>query len=409
VGERGLGTDVEDSRLEGAGGRRARSRAGLSLEQAGSLLASRLGERLPEIQAAIQTRVYAISDPGDVPDSAYLEGLNGALVAAIDQRLAVLDLGERHAPPIPPALLAQARLDARDGVSLETVLRRYFAGNALFGDFLAEEGERAGVTTSTIRRLLAVQATLADRLVAAVSVEYDLEAKVRPASSTERRRECVKSLLAGELVDHSMLDYDLDGHHVGLMMKGEGAATVMRELSARVDRRPLAVCREEEPVWACWLGGHRALGAEAVIEALEEIDCDGVLVTVGEPAAGLSGWRFSHRQAKAALPVAERMGRSVVRYSEVAVVAAVLRDDLLVSSLRRLYLEPLEGCRDDGRAAKETLRAYFAAERNVSSTAAALGVDRRTVTNRLRAAEDLFGLCLKDIAIELELALQLDG
>jgi DNA-binding PucR family transcriptional regulator len=132
-------------------------------------------------------------------------------------------------------------------------------------------------------------------------------------------------------------------------------------------------------------------------------------VTVGEPAAGLSGWRFSHRQAKAALPVAERLGRSALRYSEVAVVATVLRDDLLVSSLRRLYLEPLAASRDDGRVAKETLRAYFAVERNVSSTAAALGVDRRTVTNRLRAAEDLFGRCLKDIAIELELALQLDG
>jgi hypothetical protein len=241
---------------------------GTGADRAGSLLAARLEERLPEIRAAIHTRVYAISDPGDVPDPAYLEGLNGALVAAIDQRIAVLAGGERHAPPIPPVLLAQARLDARDGVSLDTVLRRYFAGNALFGDFLAEEGERAGVSTSAIRRLLGIQATLADRLVAAVSVEYDREAKVRPANSTERRRDCVKSLLAGELVDHSMLDYDLDGHHVGLMMKGEGAAAVMRELALRVDRRPLAVCREEEPVWACWLGGHRALEAEAVIEAL---------------------------------------------------------------------------------------------------------------------------------------------
>ena len=57
---------------------------------------------------------------------------------------------------------------------------------------------------------------------------------------------------------------------------------------------------------------------------------------------------------------------------------------------------------------RETLRAYFAAERNVSSTAAALGVDRRTVTNRIRAIEDLFGRPLKDFATELETALRLD-
>ena len=59
--------------------------------------------------------------------------------------------------------------------------------------------------------------------------------------------------------------------------------------------------------------------------------------------------------------------------------------------------------------ARETLRAYFVAERNISSTAAALGVDRRTVTNRIRAIEDLFGRPLKDIAAELETALRLDA
>ena len=96
----------------------------------------RLRERLPEIQAAIATRVYAISDPHDVADPAYLQGLDAAVAAAIEHRLAVLEVGERRAPIVPPALLAQARLDARDGVPLDTVLRRYFAGNALFGDFL---------------------------------------------------------------------------------------------------------------------------------------------------------------------------------------------------------------------------------------------------------------------------------
>ncbi len=54
--------------------------------------------------------------------------------------------------------------------------------------------------------------------------------------------------------------------------------------------------------------------------------------------------------------------------------------------------------------ARETLRAYFAADRNISSTAAALGVDRRTVTNRIRAIEDLFGRPLKDFATDLETA-----
>jgi hypothetical protein len=363
---------------------------------------------LPEIQAAIATRVYAISDPHEVADPSYLEGLNAALAAAIDHRLTLLEVGERRAPAVPPILIAQARLDARDGVSLDTVLRRYFAGNTLFGDFLVEEAERAEVSSSDLRRLLGAQATLGDRLLAAVSAEHAREAKNRPSGAAERRRACVKSLLAGELVDDSELGYDLDAHHLALMAKGEGAPEAMRVLAGRLDRRLLAVRREEGDVWACWLGGRRPLASEQALRALGEISLDRVLVTVGEPSEGLSGWRLSHRQAKAALPIAVRRGQPVLHYADVALLAAILRDDLVATSLHQLYLEPLERARDDGKVRRETLRAYFAAERNVSSTAAALGVDRRTVTNRIRAIEELFGRPLRDFATELETALLLD-
>lgn len=396
------------SRSVAKGRRRPKSARAGSMNEVCSALGSRLRERLPEIQAAVATRVYAISDPHDVADPAYLQGLNAAVAAAIEYRLVVLEAGDRPAPPIPLILLAQARLDARDGVPLDTILRRYFAGSTLFGDFLVEEAERAEVPSAALRRLLGAQATLGDRLVAAVSAEHAREAKNRPGSAADRRRECVKSLLAGELVDHSELGYDLDAHHLGLMAKGEPAEELMRELAARLDRRLLAVCREEEPKWACWLGGRDPLETEKALRALSDLASDGVFVTVGEPAQGLSGWRFSHLQAKAALPIAERKGRPVLRYADVALVASILGDDLVAGSLRQLYLAPLEGARDGGKVARETLRAYFAAERNISSTAAALGVDRRTVRNRLRSVEDLLGRSLNGSVAELEIALRLD-
>lgn len=372
-------------------------------------LTSRLRERRPEIQRAIATRVYAISDPHDVADPAYLQALNTALAAAVEYRLAVLEAGERSGPAVPVALLAQARLDARDGVSLDTVLRRYLAGNALFGDFLVEEAGRVEVPNSTLRRLLRAQATLFDRLLEAVSEEYAREAENRPAGAAERRRECVKSLLAGELIDHSELDYDLDTHHLALMAKGEESPEVMRALAGRLERRLLAVCREEESVWACWLGGRDPLASERVLRELGPLTSDRVVVTVGEPGEGLSGWRLSHRQAKAALPVAERAGQLTLRYADVILQASIARDDLVATSLHQLYLEPLGRARDGGKVARDTLRAYFAAERNVSSAAAALGVDRRTVTNRIRAIENLYERPLKEIATELETALRLVG
>ena len=181
--KRGLQPLANGSRLTAAPGQPRRASTPIrSLDEARSALATRLRERLPEIQAAIATRVYAISDPHDVADPAYVQGLNAALAAAIDHRLAVLELGERQAPAMPTVLLAQARLDARDGVPLDTVLRRYFAGNALFGDFLVEEAERAEVPSSALRRLLGAQATLGDRVLTAVSAEHDREARAGPAA-----------------------------------------------------------------------------------------------------------------------------------------------------------------------------------------------------------------------------------
>jgi len=371
-------------------------------------LAERLRERLPELERAVATRVYAISDPREVVDPAYAHRLNEATAAAIEYRLGVLEAGERQAPDVPAVLLSQARLDARDGVPLDTVLRRYFAGNALFGDFLVEEAERAEVPSAALRPLLAAQATFADRLIAAVSEEHGREAKSRPRNAADRRRQCVKALLAGELVDRSELGYDLDAHHLALMAKGEGAEELMLAVAEELDRRLLAVQREEEPIVACWLGGMRPLAATEAVAAVAATAPERVFVTIGEPGEGLEGWRFSHQQAKAALPVAERQGTAVLRYADVAVIASINQDDLLATSLRRLYLAPLERMRDGGKVARQTLRAYFDAERNISSTAAALAVDRRTVRNRLRGIEELLGRPLTGSLADLEIALRLD-
>ena len=85
----------------------------------------------------------------------------------------------------------------------------------------------------------------------------------------------------------------------------------------------------------------------------------------------------------------------------------MLHDDVAAVTLRRTYLDPIEGSKDGGELTLATLRAYFAAQRNVSSTAAALGVDRRTVANRIRAVEELFGRPLCEFAVEMETVLRL--
>jgi sugar diacid utilization regulator len=225
-------------------------------------------------------------------------------------------------------------------------------------------------------------------------------------TSDQRRAERIKKLLAGELVDVDELDYELDAWHLGIVAVGPGGPAALRELAAKLDRRLLLACPGGEAVWA-WLGGRRKVEAQGFAFQVTAEHFE-VLLAIGEPARGISGWRSTHRQAQAALPVAMRGETQVVSYSEVAIIASVLKDDVLAGALSERYLAPLAEERDGGTALRKTLRAYFAAGRNVASTAAALGVSRQTATSRLNAVEEKIGRPLEICGTELETALRLE-
>jgi len=363
--------------------------------------------RREEIGQAVVTRVHAIEPPTRGGDLGYLEGLRAAIEAGIEYSIEALEGDEDRPEPVPGAILNQASLAARSGVSQETVLRRYLAGHAVLCDFVIEEAERQSVPARTLRSGLRSQAARTDRVLAAVSAAYVQAAgATRPLSANRRRVERVRRLLDGELVDPADLDYDLDAWHVGVVAAGPGFRDAITRLSRSLDRRLLIVAVDDLSWWA-WLGGRRGFEA-AELEALQVLPLPPVTrLAFGEPGESLSGWRLSHRQALAAHNVAQQERQSTTRYADVALLASVMQDELLVSSLRRLYLEPLEKERDGGEVARETLKAYFGAERNISSAAAALGIDRSTVTKRLRGIEERIGNRIASCSAELSIALRL--
>ncbi|HEY5815444.1 MAG TPA: helix-turn-helix domain-containing protein [Solirubrobacterales bacterium] len=386
---------------------RAASTPARRAEQARAKLAERLRARRGEIEESLLTRVYAIADPTEAADPDYAEGLRAAVAGALDYGLAGIEAGEEHPPAFPDLLLSQARFAARNGISLDTVLRRYFAGYTLLGDVLIEETQDDELLRGEeLKRLLRSQAALFDRLLAAVGEEHVKEAESRPESPERRRAERVERLLAGELIDVAELGYELDAHHLGAIAAGPGAAEAVRSLARALDRRLLLIQRLEGMVWV-WLGGRRPLEHEELGRALERGWSPEVTLALGECGRGLGGWRFTHHQARAALPIALRQGKTTTRYSEVALLASAHCDELLSASLRELYLEPLSGTGDDGATMRETLRAYFNASRNLSSAASALGVSRRTVANRLRTIEERLGKSLSAETAEIEVALRL--
>jgi DNA-binding PucR family transcriptional regulator len=77
---------------------------------------------------------------------------------------------------------------------------------------------------------------------------------------------------------------------------------------------------------------------------------------------------------------------------------------------RAFVAHELRGIDDDSASSlhiRETIAAYFAAEHNAASAAAALGIHQQTVANRLRAAEDRLGRPVGARRVELETALRL--
>ena len=379
-----------------------------SNRQARERLIARLRDRRPEVEDAVLTRVFAVSDPHQVPDPAYAESLRAAVLAAVEHGLAALELGEDRSAP-PPELRVQARLAARNDVGIDTVLRRYLAGQAVIVDFVLAEAEREGLhVTGQLQRILRAQAAVFDRLVAAVTDEYGREVEAASSYSRERQGKRVRRLLAGERLDAPLLNYDLAGHHIGLAATGHDLAAPIRQLAKASDRRLLLVEHADDTLWV-WLGTRRQLDFMELERELLSVLPSHAHVAVGETTQGISGWRLSHRQALAALPVALRSGKRFVRYADVALLASALQDDVLTTSLDKLYLDRLGVERNGGNVLHETLRAYFLARGNVSSSAASLGVKRHTVTNRLRVIEQRLGRSLVECEAELDIALRLDS
>lgn len=369
-------------------------------------LVARLEARSDEIEEAIFARIWALSDPMEIDDPEYRSGLRATVAEAIRYALLTIERGQDWSAPLPPAAAAQARLAARSGIRLDTVLRRYAAGDRLLGEFIMDETRR--FPSEVLRQVLRVQGPQVDRLMAAVAAEYMDEAEQIRRSPAQRLGERVQRLLAGQQpADVGSVEYELDAWHLGLVVAGARAEAAAHTLASALSRAPLVVGRGNGVAWA-WLGGRRPLSVPEVERHATADLLGDVSLAVGEPRYGIEGWRLTHREAQAARLVMLRRSRRFIRASEVTLLAAILGDESLAKSLRATYLAPLDELGDSGRVLRDTVRAYFAAGFNAAAAAAALKVDRHTVQRRLRKVEEALDCLLHDCHAEIEVALSLE-
>lgn len=386
------------------------SNGAASVESVRAGLAERLRARRAELEEAIFARFRDVGfDPAVGEDAEYVAGARAAVAEAVDYGLMAIEHGEEWFGSIPPAAVAQARRAARNSVSLERVLLRYNAGHMLVEDFVMQETDHGDFSGQRIalRNVLRTQGALLDHFTESIAHEYQQEIERAAHSPELRRTEHVQRLLAGAPVDPAELGYEFDAEHLGVIAMGAKAGETVRGLAAELGRELLSVSRSERTVWA-WFGGQRRV-ANADIERLLSVkEPAGVSLAIGESSTGIDGWRLTHRQAQAAMLVALRRPQRLTWYSDVALLAAVLRDQALARSLVEVHLSPLEDQRDGGAVARRTLRAYFAAGCNAATAAAALGVNRHTVERRLHTIEEKLGRLLHTCHAELEVALRLE-
>jgi hypothetical protein len=370
-------------------------------------LVERLRDRRAEIEDAIIGRVYAIDGSRRQEHEEWIGGVRTTVAAALEHVLTMIERGEHNPLPVPVQLLAQTRLAVRSGISLDTVMRRYFAGYTLIGDFIVQESGAIDLRESWLKRLLREQAAMFERLLTVISDEYRREESSQPITPMARQVQHVRRLLGGELVEASELQYPINAYHVGVVATGQNVEEALRELASTSDRQ-LFVVEPNERTWWAWLAARIPGDVDRLAQELERC-CDATESTtfgLGEPALQLQGWRLTHRQALAAHGVASECSKSVVRHAHVALLAAALQDEVLAESIRqRIYpslVDPM-----GGRSVRETVAAYLQAGRNVSSAAAALGISRSTVASRLRTVEAHLERSLNAETAELELALEL--
>lgn len=372
----------------------------------------RLRSRLDEIEEAIVTRLLDVDPASAWEDEDELRrGQRETIRACLEAALLVIE----HGPDfegmqfVPAAALIQARKVAQAGLTLTAVLRRYLGGYGLFWDFLLEEIHRAEMTEPERAALLRAASTrlssAAAQVLPVVAATHAQETTRGTQSREERIAAIVQALLAGAPVDTSELDYDVDADHVGIIATGPNAMGTVQMLAMKLNRPLLRIPRCDGTVWA-WLRGGDPLTLSN-LPNMGDIESS-VRLAVSEPGAGRSGFRRTHRQAQAAMQVALHQRQFMTRYADVLLLVPAIQDEHAGDSLISIYLSPLEESPEKDPTLKETLQAYFEAERNTSATAAKLRVDRRTATTRLRTVEERLGFPIYTRHAELEIALRLD-
>jgi len=396
-------------------------------------------QRLSAVASVVNVRVVEVSDDvrehltQTIPELRGDEQVVNLLTASVEANVTTvlhileLDIVPEQVEP-PAAAVEYARRLAQRDMPLHALVRAYRVGHGRFLRWCLDEVARqlpdGPAATAVIGRMLDLSFRYIDRVSERMIIAYQQERDRWLLTQTAARAARVRTLLAEDRTDvdaaERTVGYPLRQHHLGLVSwipepthGGEGLARLDRLSLGLAEAlgsrgRPLFVPCDESVAWS-WLprGSHAEVAYDLLRKTVEDHD-PSARIAVGEPAAGVTGFRQTHRQALRAQDVANvaRPQARATTFAEVGPVALLLPD---LDATRGWVWQILGRLADDDeprRRLRETLRVFLTTGNSFATTAERLVLHRNTVQYRVRKAEEAIGHPIQDQRADLELALR---
>lgn len=221
--------------------------------------------------------------------------------------------------------------------------------------------------------------------------------------SDPTRWAAVVGALRGRWPEPDELGYDLAYHHLALVAD---RSLALDALARMAERELLRVPVPGGGVWG-WLGGEQEISDTDLDALVVWQRAQAGRVGFGEPRRGIVGFAESHRQAREAAAIAQALGEPVVRFADVMLPVALLREPFLAHSFVERELGVVARPDQRMQELRVTLCAYLEHGQSVSAAAASLRCARKTIQRRLHAAERLLRRHVDDRSGELLVALRM--
>lgn len=334
------------------------------------------------------------------------EALRRGVSAAVRDALARLRFQTEPPQELLPELSEFARLCAESGSELPQLADPWLVGQEEFWNRFEVVAERTLPDTAlcwevvkTAKQALRGHAALLNRLfLEACEREFARAAGI----DDDSRLRAVLRALEGHWVAPDELGYDLASHHLALVADAPGLLDAAARLT---DRQLLRVEAPDGGAWG-WLGGKNQIPDEELDALIASLGSSDAKVAIGEPAEGMAGFVASHQQAVEARAIAAATKERAVRFADLRVLIAVLRDGELAKGFIERELGELDRKNERMWELRETLRAYLEHSQSVSATAVLRRRDRKTIERQLRSAEQLMRHRVSDRSDEVLLALR---